>query len=627
MATGSYNVLRKRYFHNSSKVENHSHKNGYRYKNSNSCPKQWGFENLSSLASGFLGGGHDGHRQREGFVDRYGNKEHGDLHAATDSTEVADPQSQAQVSRITKFGDATQIPSPKKKRKFLPILWDRDDKEVRISSKIRIVRRSSPCSLLSVPVSDLQLPSRRCHVTPCSPENHVTNGLFEAGIVESLTDLIAPVSAEPYSNNDRDHELENLEEEEYIVERNISTSKWADVDSPKTLPCTSSSSPESGEFWREGFEKTKKRSGSAKAACFAGSSSEDEHSVNGLEDDDIMKIDENCHDVAGVSNLDSDAEDDNDCSRIQVSAFPKHRRINMLQGCRSVFEYEKLNKINEGTYGVVFKAMDKETGEIVALKKVKMAAETEGFPVTSLREINILMSLQHPAIVEVKEVVTDDLDGVFMVMEYMEHDLKGLLEAMKQPFSQSEVKCLMLQLLEGVKSLHDNWVLHRDLKTSNILLNNRGELKICDFGMSRQYGSPLKPYTPLVVTLWYRAPEILLGAKHYSTAIDMWSVGCIMAELLAKEPLFNGRTELEQLDKKFPAATFTGSPALTELGFDLLNKLLTYDPNKRITAEDALNHGWFQEVPLPKSKDFMPTFPAQRLKPNCKPIITHRSRA
>lgn len=510
MAAGSYIVLRKRYFQNSSKVENHRHDNGYRYKNSNSCRDQWGFEsrieNLSSLASGFLGGGHDGHWQREGFVDRYGNKEHGDLHAATDSTKVSDRESQAQVSRITKFGNSTQIPSPKKKRKFSPILWDRDDKEVRISSKIRIVRRSS---LPSVPVSDLQLPSRRCHVTAqikdlqsLPTENHVTNGSFEAGIAESVTDLIAPLSAQPYSNNDQ--EQENFEEEEYIVERNISTSKWADVDSPKTLPCTNGSSPESGEFWREGSEETKKKYGSAKAACFVGLSSEDEHSVNGLEDDDVMEIDENCHDVAGVSNLDSDAEDDDDCSSFQVSAFPKHRRINMLQGCRSVFEYEKLNKINEGTYGVVFKAKDKETGEIVALKKVKMAAETEGFPVMSLREINILMSLHHPAIVEVKEVVTDDLDGVFMVMEYMEHDLKGLLEAMKQPFSQSEAKCLMLQLLEGVKSLHDNWVLHRDLKTSNLLLNNRGELKICDFGMSRQYGSPLKPYTPLVVTLWYR---------------------------------------------------------------------------------------------------------------------------
>ncbi|KAJ1380459.1 Serine/threonine-protein kinase, active site [Sesbania bispinosa] len=286
---------------------------------------------------------------------------------------------------------------------------------------------------------------------------------------------------------------------------------------------------------------------------------------------------------------------------------------------------------------------DKKTGEIVALKKVKMNIERDGFPMSSLREINILLSFNHPFIVDVKEVVVDNYDGTFMVMEYMEHDLKGLMELKKQPFSMGEVKYMMLQLLEGVKYLHDNWILHRDLKTSNILLNNKGELKICDFGLSRQYGSPLKPYTPIVVTLWYRAPELLLGAKKYSTAIDMWSVGCIMAELVAKEPLFRGKTEIEQLhkifqtlgtpdekiwpglsklpgsktnfvkqpynmlSKKFPAASFTGSPVLSELGFDLMKKLLTYDPEKRITAEDALLHGWFREAPLPKS-DFKPVF-------------------
>ncbi|MBA0578352.1 hypothetical protein Gorai_020638, partial [Gossypium raimondii] len=231
-----------------------------------------------------------------------------------------------------------------------------------------------------------------------------------------------------------------------------------------------------------------------------------------------------------------------------------------------------------------------------------------------------------------------------MVMEYMEHDLKALMESMKWPFSTSDVKCLMLQLLEGVKYLHDNWVLHRDLKTSNLLLSSQGELKICDFGMARQYGSPQKPYTTKVVTQWYRAPELLLGAKTYSTAVDMWSVGCIMAEMLAKQPLFKGTSEIDQLRKifdtlgtpnekiwagfselpgskanyskqrynllrkKFPVASFTGSAVLSDAGFDLLNRLLTYDPEKRITADDALKHDWFRELPLPKSKEFLPTF-------------------
>eukprot|EP00252_Welwitschia_mirabilis_P002994 TRINITY_DN1300_c0_g1_i1.p1 TRINITY_DN1300_c0_g1~~TRINITY_DN1300_c0_g1_i1.p1 ORF type:complete len:566 (-),score=90.61 TRINITY_DN1300_c0_g1_i1:2158-3855(-) len=320
--------------------------------------------------------------------------------------------------------------------------------------------------------------------------------------------------------------------------------------------------------------------------------------------------------------------------------------FNMMQGCRSVDEFERLNKVSEGTYGIVYRARDKKTGEIVALKKVKMERQREGFPISALREINILLSLNHPSIVNVKEVVIgSDIDKVFMVMEYMEHDLKGFLERRKKSLSTSEVKCLMLQLLEGVNYLHDNWVLHRDLKTSNLLYNNKGELKICDLGLSRQYGSPLKTYTDTVVTLWYRAPELLLGAKKYSTAIDMWSVGCIMAELMGKEPLFCGKTEIDQLSKiikmlgnpnekiwpdfvnlpgskmkfttqrfcrlreKFPAVSFSGGPTLTESGFDLLSRLLTYDPKKRITAQEALDHPWFREVPLPVSKELMPTLP------------------
>ncbi|KAK8564497.1 hypothetical protein V6N13_005296 [Hibiscus sabdariffa] len=259
-----------------------------------------------------------------------------------------------------------------------------------------------------------------------------------------------------------------------------------------------------------------------------------------------------------------------------------------------------------------------------------MEKEREGFHLTSLREINILLSFHHPSILDVKEVVVgSSLDSIFMVMEYMEHDLKALMETMKQTFGQSEVKCLMLQLLEGVKYLHDNWVLHRDLKTSNLLLNNQGELKICDFGLARQYGSPLKPYTHLVVTLWYRAPELLLGARQYSTAIDIGKTEFDQLDMIFRtlgtpnERIWPGFSKLpgvkvnfvkhqyNLLRKKFPATSFTGTPVLSDAGFDLLNKLLTYDPEKRITAEDALNHMWFCEVPLPKTKAFMPTFPAQ----------------
>lgn len=226
-----------------------------------------------------------------------------------------------------------------------------------------------------------------------------------------------------------------------------------------------------------------------------------------------------------------------------------------LQGCRSVEEFKCLNRIAEGTYGIVFRAQDKRTEEIVALKRLKMEKEKDGFPITSLREINTLLKGQHPNIVTVREIVVgSNMDKIFIVMDYVEHDFKTLMETMKhrnQSFLPAEVKCLTQQLLRAVAHLHDNWILHRDLKTSNLLLSHKGILKVGDFGLAREYGSPLKPYTSVVVTLWYRAPELLLCCKEYSTPIDMWSVGCIFAEFLQMSPLFPGQSETDQLNKIF----------------------------------------------------------------------------
>ncbi|XP_043532224.1 cyclin-dependent kinase 11B isoform X10 [Chiloscyllium plagiosum] len=325
-----------------------------------------------------------------------------------------------------------------------------------------------------------------------------------------------------------------------------------------------------------------------------------------------------------------------------------------LQGCRSVEEFQCLNRIEEGTYGVVYRAKDKKTDEIVALKRLKMEKEKEGFPITSLREINTILKAQHPNIVTVREIVVgSNMDKIYIVMNYVEHDLKSLMETMKQPFLPGEVKTLMIQLLKGVRHLHDNWILHRDLKTSNLLLSHSGILKIGDFGLAREYGSPLKPYTPVVVTLWYRTPELLLGAKEYSTAIDLWSVGCIFAEFLTQKPLFPGKSEIDQINKIFkelgtpsekiwpgynelPAVkkmTFTEYPfnnlrkrfgaLLSDQGFDLMNKFLTYCPAKRITAEEALKHEYFRETPLPIESAMFPTWPAkseqQRVKRGTSP--------
>ncbi|KAG7521191.1 hypothetical protein JOB18_044406 [Solea senegalensis] len=332
--------------------------------------------------------------------------------------------------------------------------------------------------------------------------------------------------------------------------------------------------------------------------------------------------------------------------------LPKY--LPALQGCRSVEEFQCLNRIEEGTYGVVYRAKDKKTDEIVALKRLKMEKEKEGFPITSLREINTILKAQHPNIVTVREIVVgSNMDKIYIVMNYVEHDLKSLMETMKQPFLPGEVKTLMIQLLRGVRHLHDNWILHRDLKTSNLLLSHKGILKIGDFGLAREYGSPLKPYTPIVVTLWYRSPELLLGAKEYSTAVDMWSVGCIFGELLTQKPLFPGKSEIDQINKIFkdlgspsekiwpgynelPALkkmTFTEYPynnlrkrfgaLLSDQGFDLMNKFLTYCPSKRIVADEALKHEYFRETPLPIDTSVFPTWPAkseqQRVKRGTSP--------
>lgn len=221
-----------------------------------------------------------------------------------------------------------------------------------------------------------------------------------------------------------------------------------------------------------------------------------------------------------------------------------------LRKCNSVDKYQRLNRIEEGSYGIVYRGKHYESGEIVALKRLKWDKEREGFPITSLREINALMHFKHKNITELKEVVVgSDVTSIFIVMEYVEHDLKSLMEEMKHPFMISEIKTIILQLFEGLAFLHEKLVVHRDIKTSNILISNRGQVKLADLGLARKYHPPKCEMTPLVVTLWYRAPELLLGVKSYGSEIDIWSVGCILGELIQKSPLFPGKGEIDQIDK------------------------------------------------------------------------------
>ncbi|KIO16067.1 hypothetical protein M407DRAFT_34294 [Tulasnella calospora MUT 4182] len=235
---------------------------------------------------------------------------------------------------------------------------------------------------------------------------------------------------------------------------------------------------------------------------------------------------------------------------------PPRSHYPAISSCRSVYAYKRLNHIEEGSYGVVFRAQDLETGDIVALKKLKLDEEKHGFPITSLREIMALMVCKHENVVGIREVVVGDtLTQVFIVMDFIEHDLKTLLTVMPTPFLMSEIKTLVHQLLSAVAHCHANWVLHRDLKTSNLLMNNRGQIKVADFGLARKFGDPLGDMTQLVHLLTYvvfpRAPELLLGETVYSTAVDVWSVGCVFGELLLNEPLFQAKSEIDMLSLIF----------------------------------------------------------------------------
>ncbi|KAI5286862.1 hypothetical protein KEM54_006449 [Ascosphaera aggregata] len=323
--------------------------------------------------------------------------------------------------------------------------------------------------------------------------------------------------------------------------------------------------------------------------------------------------------------------------------------------CRHVDNFESLNRIEEGSYGFVTRAKDKNSGAIVALKKLKMDDSGDGFPVTGLREIQTLFESRHENILNLQEIaVGNSLDDVYLVMDFIEHDLKILLEDMQEPFLPSEVKTILRQIIAGTDYLHSHWIMHRDLKTSNILLNNRGEVKLADFGMARYFGDPPPQLTKLVVTLWYRAPELLLGEGRYGPEIDMWSIGCIFAELLLKEPLLQARNEAEQLRRIFDLTGFPTSeiwpdfpslpgakvihlptqseslptvrgaravvpvlprdkfpPHLSQTGLLLLSQLLALNPSSRLTADEALSDPWFFEDPKPKAKEMFPSFPSK----------------
>jgi serine/threonine protein kinase len=216
--------------------------------------------------------------------------------------------------------------------------------------------------------------------------------------------------------------------------------------------------------------------------------------------------------------------------------------------------YEKLEMVGSGGYGKVYKAKDLDSkGDIVAIKKIKLDVQSEGIPSTTMREICLLRKLSHPNIIQLKDILIEE-EEISLIFDYADTDLRKELSH-KGNFSEMQIKYYMKQLLLGVQFLHGHRVIHRDLKPGNLLLKG-GLVKIADFGLSRYFNIPVHAYTNEVVTVWYRAPELLLGFKEYCTAIDMWSVGCIFGELYKTEPLFTGDSEIGQIFQIFQYSVY-----------------------------------------------------------------------
>ncbi|KAJ0972888.1 hypothetical protein J5N97_020847 [Dioscorea zingiberensis] len=309
---------------------------------------------------------------------------------------------------------------------------------------------------------------------------------------------------------------------------------------------------------------------------------------------------------------------------------------------RKAESFEKFEKIGQGTYSNVYRARDLEKGKTVALKKVRfvnMDPESVRF---MAREIHILRRLDHPNVVKLEGLVTSRMScSLYLVFEYMEHDLAGLAANPSIKFTVPQIKCYMHQLLSGLDHCHNHGVLHRDIKGSNLLIDNNGMLRIADFGLATFFTHGQKqPLTSRVVTLWYRPPELLLGATEYGVSVDLWSAGCILAELFAGKPIMPGRTEVEQLHKIFKLCgspseeywkksklphttifkpqhpyrrciddTFRDFPSST---LALMNCLLAIEPADRGTAASALESEFFSSKPFACDPSSLPKYPPSK---------------
>ena len=287
-------------------------------------------------------------------------------------------------------------------------------------------------------------------------------------------------------------------------------------------------------------------------------------------------------------------------------------------------EFRKVRKIGEGTYGEVYEAIDTTNNRRVAMKKMRIENKDEGIPITALREMCILKHLRHENVVQLYEII-QDVDKIVLIFEYADMDLKMYVDKEKGIKDLKLIQQFTLQILNGLYYCNINRIIHRDLKPQNLLLiTSEMKLKLCDFGLSRMFSLPMGKMTHEIITLWYRPPEVLLGIENYTTKVDSWSIGCIMAEMITGKPLFPGDCEIGQLFKIFQIMGTPNEeswPGITKLkdysinfpqwkpkklkdlfpnfdkdGLDLMEKFLQMDPDKRITIKDALNHPFLEKV-------------------------------
>ncbi|KAM7267207.1 hypothetical protein ACFE04_009373 [Oxalis oulophora] len=305
-----------------------------------------------------------------------------------------------------------------------------------------------------------------------------------------------------------------------------------------------------------------------------------------------------------------------------------HNNINdssMKKSKSAVDRYLQRQILGEGTYGVVYKAIDTITGQTVAVKKIRLGDKKEGVNFTALREIKILKELRHPHVVELIDAFAHK-GNLHLVFEYMQTDMEAVIRDRNIFLSPADIKAYMLMTLNGLAFVHNKWVLHRDMKPNNLLIGDNGQLKLGDFGLARIFGSPDRRFTDQVFARWYRAPELLFGSRQYGPGVDVWAAACIFAELLLRRPFLPGNSEIDQLGKIFaafgtpkisqwpdmiylpdyveyqhvpPTPMRSLFPMASDDALELLTKMFTYDPNARISIQQALDHRYFSSAPAP----------------------------